>query len=402
MPKLESPHGRGAALKVVSHASRRASLLALLVVCASTAMARGQGAQETPASGRQSLTDQYSDACTKNEQPNFWKQLGVDPLTCHPESAPQDSSKQCSLSGMKLVAHISETCYYCAANNPPVVLRVPMDQVELASRQNFSCGEDPTDNCFALCSSEGAVGLYIPPSSQPSGGNQSSQSQPAPSGTPCEPNYDMSTPAGRAAAQANAAQTMAACNAYRCQHNPELAVCSTLTLKGSVQATNVIPSPPQGSSKTPPANDPFANQMLADAQSILLSAGKISKEMTDSMDVTKHNNVGIGVIVGSYFGAAGKMMGVVANSYKLLAAASSTVAAAQKAPLLQIAKVAATESETLAGQAATTASKLEQTGEAAGATGGASMGAPWGSGANYLEDAVIQQTAVGCRRRMWL
>jgi len=145
----------------------------------------------------------------------------------------------------------------------------------------------------------------------------------------------------------------------------------------------------------------FSDQLRADAETILVSAGKISKAMTDSMDPTKHNNVGVGVMIGAYFGAAGKMMGVVANTYKGLAAASSTVAAAQKAPLVQIAKVAATESETMAGEATQTATALDSAG---GATGGTAAGAwPWGSGVpvgsgagvGYLEDAVIEETTSG-------
>jgi hypothetical protein len=50
--------------------------------------------------------------------------------------------------------------------------------------------------------------------------------QPAPPAyDPCHPNYNMSTTAGRAAAQQNAAQTLAACNEERCKHNPQLDVC---------------------------------------------------------------------------------------------------------------------------------------------------------------------------------
>lgn len=47
---------------------------------------------------------------------------------------------------------------------------------------------------------------------------------PAPA-NPCEPDYNMSTPAGRAAAQRLSAQNQQACNAERCKHNPTLLIC---------------------------------------------------------------------------------------------------------------------------------------------------------------------------------
>jgi hypothetical protein len=55
------------------------------------------------------------------------------------------------------------------------------------------------------------------------------------SGTPCEPNYDMSTAAGQAAAMQNAAQTQYACCEYRLAHNPELAPCTPPPAQSTTQ-----------------------------------------------------------------------------------------------------------------------------------------------------------------------
>ena len=110
--------------------------------------------------------------------------------------------------------------------------------------------------------------------------------------------------------------------------------------------------------------------------------------MTDAMDVTKHNNVGVGVALGSYLGA-GKLLGVVAQQYKLLAAAGSAVAAAEKTPILQIASEATSQATTLAGQAEEAAAQIAKTG---GTAAGTAMGSA-ASDAGYLEGAVIESAS---------
>jgi hypothetical protein len=65
-----------------------------------------------------------------------------------------------------------------------------------------------------------AVGGGTPPSGGPSAS--------AINVNPCEPNYDMNNPAGRAAAVQNAPQTKYACCVYLRAHNPDLAPCTPL------------------------------------------------------------------------------------------------------------------------------------------------------------------------------
>src|SRR5262249_24973023 len=93
----------------------------------------------------------------------------------------------------------------------------------------------------------------------------------------------------------------------------------------------------------------FSNRMRAAAESILQAVGRISKAMTDANDVTKHNSVGIGVAFGSMFAAAGQMMRLGVSQYQALAAAGH--AAGDEAAIARMADVAASQSQTLAGQA---------------------------------------------------
>lgn len=125
----------------------------------------------------------------------------------------------------------------------------------------------------------------------------------------------------------------------------------------------------------------FSNRMRAAAESILQSVGRISKAMTDANDVTKHNNVGIGVAFGSMFGAASQMMRLTASQYQALAVAGH--ATGDEAAVVQIANVAASESQTFAGQAMETVSEL-------GAAGPEFSQAQYGAAASgYTENAVF-------------
>ncbi|HVN94401.1 MAG TPA: hypothetical protein VMT38_11925 [Terracidiphilus sp.] len=124
----------------------------------------------------------------------------------------------------------------------------------------------------------------------------------------------------------------------------------------------------------------FSDKLRADAETILQSAGRISKAMTDAMDVTKHNNVGVGVGFGSAFGAVARMMGVVAQQYRTLAAAGGAVA--QESQVLQIAADAASESGSMANQAEQLESRL---GSTAGTSEVSTSGLP-----NFMEDAVFE------------
>ena len=121
--------------------------------------------------GRAPAQDVFSSSaaptsCQQGEPPNVFKQVGMNPLTCHGQTAPEDSQKQCSLAGMKMIAHVGETCYYCAPIvSPANSIVIPLDQVAQAAAQGFSCGSDQVDpSCMAICSKTGGQ-KYIPPSS---------------------------------------------------------------------------------------------------------------------------------------------------------------------------------------------------------------------------------------------
>jgi hypothetical protein len=111
-------------------------------------------------------SDQYSASCQQNEPPNVYKQAGMNPLVCHGQSGPQDSRKRCSYRGMREIAHIGETCYYCAPIVPPINgIIVPYSQVPGATNQGFKCSVDQVDpDCMAICSKSGDL-AYTPPGS---------------------------------------------------------------------------------------------------------------------------------------------------------------------------------------------------------------------------------------------
>jgi len=137
--------------------------------------------------------DQFSSSCEQSEPPNVFKQVGMNPLTCHGQIAPQDSQKQCSLAGMRMIAHISETCYYCAPIVPPINgIIIPFDQVRQATSEGFSCAADQVDpDCMSICSKPGSL-KYTPPSSS---GNTSTP-VPAAGGPPPVNGGPMPGPAG--------------------------------------------------------------------------------------------------------------------------------------------------------------------------------------------------------------
>ncbi len=131
----------------------------------------------------------------------------------------------------------------------------------------------------------------------------------------------------------------------------------------------------------------FSNHMRLAAEAILQAAGQIAKANIDAMDVTKHNNVGIGVAFGSYFGALAATLGAVARQYQALATVGPV--AAQENVILPIAAQAASESQAMAAQATKTVAELDAAAPAAYGTG---SGTPAGS-AGYLEDSEILNAA---------
>jgi hypothetical protein len=208
----------------------------LLALLPSVAQAQDVFAGGAPPS--ETTSDAFSSSCIQAQQPNIWKQLGVNPLTCHPQTMGQDALGQCTLKGATLVSHQGTTCYYCEPQVPAGTLYIPMDLVQAVSVRGYTCGESPVDpGCMAVCMPQPGTTVTVPPpveqTTDGGGGAPLTGSY-----DPCEPNYDMSTAAGRAAAQANAAKDGAACLEERCKHNPQLTGCSTaVTLQASIPAT---------------------------------------------------------------------------------------------------------------------------------------------------------------------
>lgn len=136
---------------------------ALMLILLIPGLAR---AQDVFSGGDASTTysDQFSSSCEQGEPPNVFKQVGMNPLVCHGQSGPQDSQKQCSYAGMRMIAHIGETCYYCAPIVPPINgIIIPFDQVRNATNQGFRCGADQVDpNCMAICSKPGSLKYTSP------------------------------------------------------------------------------------------------------------------------------------------------------------------------------------------------------------------------------------------------
>ena len=132
----------------------------------------------------------------------------------------------------------------------------------------------------------------------------------------------------------------------------------------------------------------FSNRMRADAEAMLQAAGRISKAMTDANDVTKHNNVGIGVAFGAMLGAVGQGVQFAGKEYQLLAAAGH--AAGDEAAIEQIADVAVSQSQMLTGQAEQAAAQLRAAGPAMADAANARAGAD--TVGHYLEGAVADLT----------
>ncbi|HXR88546.1 MAG TPA: hypothetical protein VN728_16310 [Stellaceae bacterium] len=132
----------------------------------------------------------------------------------------------------------------------------------------------------------------------------------------------------------------------------------------------------------------FSNRMRAAAESLLQAAGRISKAMTDANDVTKHNNVGLGVMFGAMLGSVGQGIQYAAKEYQLLAAAGHAVG--DEAAIEQIADVAVSQSQVLTGQAEQAAAQLQAAGPAMADAANARAGAD--TVGHYLEGAVADLT----------
>lgn len=350
--------------KVTSWATAGIALLSLAIGGAQAQ----QSAAPITLKGGVTYTDPSSDSCEKQNASNPF--VGMDPLTCHGVSAPTDSRGGCSLAGMQVWKKTGNTCYYCSPITSPPSIIIPMDQVGAAESQGWGCGLDQADACMAVC--RGGSTYSPPPGTVVAGGGPGLPPTPPPvQGGPPPINLGpLPGPPSSTAPGANACLPFGPGGYDFCQ-NPA----------GTQLPPGCVCNRTQPTSASTVPN--FSNQLLADAQTILLNAGRVSKAMTDSMDVTKHNNVGVGVGIGAWFGAAGKVMGLVAQQYKLLAAEQALAAAgklgAQESSYLQLAGEATSESGTVASQAETAASELK-------AGSGAAMGTP--SSTSYREGMV--------------
>jgi hypothetical protein len=295
----------------------------------------GQGAQTPPgdvfsSQGGSTYTDAFSSSCEASNANNPY--AGMDPLKCYGVMAPTDSAGKCSLGGMQVLKQEGSTCYYCQPINPPTQgFIIPFDDLAAVDNQGFLCGVDQADpQCAAICT---GTGIFKPPP----GTTLKSQ-------TPNEGTGSGGKP----------------------------------PLQGYVSNTPDTCSAPEPS---------FTDYLLADAQTQLQNAGKISKAMTDAMDVTKHNDVGVKVAVSSastvacgvLFSSAANYVSTVAQQFKTLATAKCIATTEQEA-YEQIASTAATESTTAANEATQSASALQT-------AGGAAANLP-----GYLEDATFLST----------
>ncbi len=347
-----------------------------LIAFAVTAVRAQQEPQQSPKpplKGGVTYNDQSSENCEKQNENNPY--TGMDPLTCYGVMAPADSRGQCSLGGMQVRKQEGNTCYYCQPINPPIQgIIIPLDDLAAADAQGFRCGVDQADACMAVC--EGNGSFNPPPGTVEEGGGPGTPQPPSGEPGPIPPRNSAprSPLPGQNSAGGNPCLPFGSGGYNYCDNpagtQPAGCVCGTAQ-----------PAPSQPASTQPVLN--FGNYLLADAQTMLQNAGRVSKAMTDAMDVTKHNNVGIGVAFGAAFGASGKMMGFVAQEYQALAAAGA--AASQESTILEIASDAASESGTVANQATETASELES-------TGGTAIGAA-PNAAGYLEGAVYEPAA---------
>jgi hypothetical protein len=348
--------------------ARLAVVLALVFVLTLSASAQQPS---ITLKGGVTYSDQSSQSCEQQNQGNPY--AGMNPFACKGVSAPTDSRGGCSLGGWQVIKKEGNTCYYCSPVTVPQGVQgiiVPMDQISQAGNQGWSCGVNQADACTAVCF--GNSGSSYNPSAPPPGRVTSGGPPTNPSGPP--PGY-ASGPPGPGANGSWPGAT--ACAPYGpggydyCQNPQGTRLPAGCTCNyGTPTRQPTLPA--YGTS-----------QLLADSQSLLQAAGRISKSMTDAMDVTKHNNVGINVAVQSTFGAVGKMMGLVSSTYRTLA--TTGAAAAQDAGALQVAATAVNESNEFANEAAAAAN-------AAGKIG--SVADPTFKASGYLTDAVYKGTAL--------
>ena len=279
-----------------------------------------------------------------------------------------------------LVGQKGNTCYYCQSipSSPYLNLNwivVPMDAGLSAYKQGFACAVAESDSCYMTCDGSGPfnppAGVTLMPPANFGGTGQTQKLKGFVTNTP-DPCY----PAGPK-------------NYYVCDY-PNLArpagcECSTVPTAQKPQPA-VKPTTNTPAAPALQAASDFSDQMRAAAETMLQNAGRISKAMTDSMDVRTHNNVGINVMLMANLGALGKEIGFVAQQYQAIAAAKVAASAAEQGAILQIASESAAQSGALASEAEQIAGEAGTATTGAAPTGVAPTSAPMGMGTNLLGD----------------
>jgi hypothetical protein len=347
--------------------------------------------------------DEYSSSCDEKNGASLAMD-SPDPARCF--DLPAATNGKCTSiggEGSTLAGQTGNICHYCQGTGPLpgneiVVPNESGGAATAAYQQGYVCSANPGDSCYLTCY---GTKKFTPPT-----GTTLKAGTPGEGGPPPIKNANARSPlVGHLIFDVPDACHPAGVEQYNVCDYPNLPRPPGCTCSSAAQPAKPAaqPTKPQAAPPLQAASD-FSDKLAADAETVLQNAGRISKAMTDAMDVTKHNNVGINVMWMSSLGALGKTMSLVAQQYKALAAASNAVAAAEQTPILEIAGEAAAESGTLASEAEQAAAQAAKagsasTGTAVGAPAGTPMGTlgggmvgllPYQEGMTYLGKSFIQ------------
>jgi hypothetical protein len=351
--------------------------------------------------------DSFSSSCDEKSHGSLAED-SPDPAVCFAMPAENGKCNSIGGEGSTFAGQSGDSCYYCQQRPQGNVIVVPNESggaAYAAYQQGYQCSANPADSCYLTCYGPGT--FKPPPGTTLKAGSGNSETPPSGNGGPPPiKNENARSPlVGHLIYDAPDACHPAGVEQYNVCDYPNLPRPAGCTCSSAAQPAKPAaqPTKPQAAPPLQAASD-FSDKLAADAETVLQSAGRISKAMTDAMDVTKHNNVGINVMLMSSLGALGKTMSLVAQQYKALAAASSAVAAAEQTPILEIAGESAAESGTLASEAEQAAAQAAKagsasTGTAVGTPAGTPMGTlgggmvgllPYQEGMTYLGKSFIQ------------
>lgn len=372
------------------HAWMRAGALAVAVSACAVARVEGQTETDTFANNSPAAVyqDSYSSSCDEKNGTSLAMD-SPDPGRCFDQPATNGKCASIGGEGSTFAGQTGNVCHYCqeAASLPGNEIVVPNESggaATAAYQQGYVCSANPGDGCYLTC--YGTKKFTPPAGTTQKSGTGGGSSQNTEGGPPPIKNANSRSPlVGHLIFDYSDACHPAGVEQYNVCDYPNLprpkgCVCPTKPAPAVKPTTNTPAAAPLQA-----ASD-FSDKLRADAEKMLQAAGRISKAMTDSMDVTKHNNVGINVALTSMLGALGKTISFTAQQYQLAAAAKVTASAAEQSAVLEIAGEAAAESGTLASEAEQLASEAGQAGAAPGGgptgTGGGSppVNSPMGAG----------------------